>query len=227
MDLSYDEKSYKWYDELNRYGVMLNAIMPRITDPDIWGKTDDQGRLFVLRCLSNEPSERIYSYTVKCQPTTDDPNGRMLLLSEYGLDVRPFHPRFEDVSWETSEVRSWMNTDFEKTASFISYHDPIVMHSHESMSVVATRLDQSHLRGVGYGPIIFHGMVGHYIEEDPERYDKGRNVSDLEPLASTVYGIRDVHLIEAIPEVVEGIAGIYYDEEELAAEEESPYRVVW
>ena len=39
-------------------------------------------------------------------------NGRMLLLSEYGLDVRPFHPRFEDVSWETSEVRSWMNTDF-------------------------------------------------------------------------------------------------------------------
>lgn len=227
MDLSYDEKSYKWYDELNRYGVMLNAIMPRITDPDIWGETDDQGRLFVLRCLSNEPSERIYSYTVKCQPTTDDPNGRILLLRHPTDKNKIYFIQLEGCSTILDTDPVMVEHPERLVPMSISYHDPIVMHSHESMSVVATRLDQSHLRGVGYGPIIFHGMVGHYIEEDPERYDKGRNVSDLEPLASTVYGIKDVHLIEAIPEVVERIAGIYYDEEELAAEEESPYRVVW
>ena len=66
-------------------------------------------------------------------------------------------------------------------------------------------------------------MAGHYIEDDPNRYDLGFNVSATEPLASTVYGIRDVHLVEFThdlghsdntdsirPDLIEGLVPVYH-----------------
>lgn len=38
--------------------------------------------------------------------------GRLLLLSEYGLETRPFHSKPEAVTWETADLRGWLNTDF-------------------------------------------------------------------------------------------------------------------
>ena len=38
--------------------------------------------------------------------------GRLLLLSEYALETRPFHARSESVTWETSDIRQWLNSVF-------------------------------------------------------------------------------------------------------------------
>ena len=46
----------------------------------------------------------------------DGPKTRMLLLSLYGLELRPFN-RFEfKTTWETSPLRQWLNEDFLQTA---------------------------------------------------------------------------------------------------------------
>ena len=43
-------------------------------------------------------------------------DGKYLLLSRWGLDVRPFHPENEPVTWETSGLRAWLNGEFLETA---------------------------------------------------------------------------------------------------------------
>ncbi len=42
--------------------------------------------------------------------------GKLLLLSEYALDAKPFHERDEMVTWETCSLRKWLNHDFYETA---------------------------------------------------------------------------------------------------------------
>ena len=41
---------------------------------------------------------------------------KALLLSRYGLDVKPYHTELEDVSWETCYLRRWLNGEFLNTA---------------------------------------------------------------------------------------------------------------
>ena len=38
--------------------------------------------------------------------------GKLLLISEYGLDAKPYFERWEGVTWERSDIRSWLNEDF-------------------------------------------------------------------------------------------------------------------
>ncbi len=45
-----------------------------------------------------------------------DQNGKMLLVSRYALDCRHYHSSVEKVTWETSDIRSWLNNDFYNTA---------------------------------------------------------------------------------------------------------------
>ena len=45
-----------------------------------------------------------------------DQNGKMLLISRYALDCRHYHSKNEKVTWETSDIRSWLNNDFYNTA---------------------------------------------------------------------------------------------------------------
>lgn len=40
----------------------------------------------------------------------------LLLLSEYGLICKNYHEVFENVTWETSTLRAWLNSDFLDTA---------------------------------------------------------------------------------------------------------------
>ena len=37
---------------------------------------------------------------------------KSLLISRYSLDVKPFHEKFEDVTWETCSLRKWLNEVF-------------------------------------------------------------------------------------------------------------------
>ncbi len=41
---------------------------------------------------------------------------KMLLLSQYGLEVMPYHTKNEAVTWETCSLRKWLNEDFLNTA---------------------------------------------------------------------------------------------------------------
>ena len=44
-------------------------------------------------------------------------NGKLFLVSEYGLDAKPYNEEYEDVvTWETCTLRSWLNNDFYNTA---------------------------------------------------------------------------------------------------------------
>lgn len=45
-----------------------------------------------------------------------DENGKMFLISRYALDCRHYHSSVEKVTWETSDIRSWLNNDFYNTA---------------------------------------------------------------------------------------------------------------
>ena len=41
-----------------------------------------------------------------------DENGKMFVISRYALDCRHYHSKIEQVTWETSDIRSWLNNDF-------------------------------------------------------------------------------------------------------------------
>ena len=46
----------------------------------------------------------------------DKKGNRLLLLSNYGLDSHPFHDTPAAVTWETCELRQWLNKDFAEEA---------------------------------------------------------------------------------------------------------------
>ena len=46
----------------------------------------------------------------------DKKDGKVLLLSKYALDAKPYHEERKGVKWETCTMRSWLNEDFYKTA---------------------------------------------------------------------------------------------------------------
>ena len=41
---------------------------------------------------------------------------QVLLLSKYVLDAKPYNKELEDVTWETSDIRQWLNNEFYTTA---------------------------------------------------------------------------------------------------------------
>ena len=41
---------------------------------------------------------------------------QVLLLSKYVLDAKPYNKEWEDVTWETSDIRQWLNNEFYTTA---------------------------------------------------------------------------------------------------------------
>ena len=43
-------------------------------------------------------------------------NGKVLLISRYGIEARPFHDSAAEVYWEGSDLRAWLNNDFMEQA---------------------------------------------------------------------------------------------------------------
>ncbi|WP_274969145.1 DUF6273 domain-containing protein [Succinimonas amylolytica] len=65
------------------------------------------------------------SYFLSENATTKDPltwivldrdAESVLLLTEFGIDCRCYHPGCGDITWENSEYRSWLNGEFYSTA---------------------------------------------------------------------------------------------------------------
>ena len=46
----------------------------------------------------------------------DKQDGKMLLLSRYGLDCKPFNEKKVAITWETCTLRKWLNNEFYNTA---------------------------------------------------------------------------------------------------------------
>lgn len=46
----------------------------------------------------------------------DKKDGKVLLLSTCGLEVMPYHGKYESVTWETCSLRRWLNTEFYENA---------------------------------------------------------------------------------------------------------------
>lgn len=46
----------------------------------------------------------------------DKEDGRVLLLSQYVLDCKPYHKDNVDITWEGCSLRGWLNSEFYKTA---------------------------------------------------------------------------------------------------------------
>ena len=42
----------------------------------------------------------------------DSVNNRVLLLSRYGLDAKPYNTEYDDVTWEKCTLRTWLNGEF-------------------------------------------------------------------------------------------------------------------
>lgn len=42
----------------------------------------------------------------------DEQDGRILVISKYALDAKPYNDEYVDVTWETCTLRSWLNDEF-------------------------------------------------------------------------------------------------------------------
>ena len=67
----------------------------------------------------------------------DVQDGKALLLSRYGLDAREYHTEREGVTWETSELRAWLNYDFQSTA----------FSAEERAAILTVTVDNSSVQG--------------------------------------------------------------------------------
>lgn len=60
-------------------------------------------------------------------------DGKKLLLSKYVLDTKRFHDDFENITWENSDIRKWLNNDFVNNAFSVV----------EMQRIISTELDNN------------------------------------------------------------------------------------
>lgn len=67
----------------------------------------------------------------------DGARHRALLLSRYGLDAKPYHPEYKDMTWEFCSLRQWLNNDFLNRA----------FSPEEQSAILMTEVDNSSAQG--------------------------------------------------------------------------------
>ena len=67
----------------------------------------------------------------------DRQENRVLLLSKYGLDAKPYNKTNTDITWEQSTLRSWLNGEFLNTA----------FSAEEQSAIMKTAVDNSQAEG--------------------------------------------------------------------------------
>ncbi|MBR4341550.1 MAG: hypothetical protein IKP88_02380 [Lachnospiraceae bacterium] len=106
----------------------------------------------------------------------DEENGRALLLSKYGLDCRKFNETHDDVTWEDSSLRKWLNSDFynvafdEKEKSYILDSEIISGDNSENgTSDGNVTKDKVFLLSVDEVTDIRNGFISRPVKEDDNR----------------------------------------------------------
>ena len=67
----------------------------------------------------------------------DEKNGKALLISKYGLDVKPYNEKRKKVTWAKCTLRSWLNKEFLETA----------FTNTEQAAILDTEVDNSQSQG--------------------------------------------------------------------------------
>lgn len=71
----------------------------------------------------------------------DDESGKALLLSEYGLDAKPYHEDFSlDIKWEDCTLRQWLNQDFYEEAFTEEEQEKILLSESKGFPKYNTRV---------------------------------------------------------------------------------------
>ena len=71
----------------------------------------------------------------------DDENGKVLLLSEYGLDAKPYHEELSlDIKWEDCTLRGWLNHDFYENAFTDEEQEKILLSTSEGFPKYNSRV---------------------------------------------------------------------------------------
>lgn len=110
----------------------------------------------IWRCSKEEPAEDSISVPVEIGEhinfgsyqgeeiewrVLDVKDGNALLLSEYGLDVQPFHETKEDdVAWEDCTLRQWLNDKFYESAFTDEEKEKIVLSTSEGFPEYNSRV---------------------------------------------------------------------------------------
>ncbi len=118
-------------------------------------------------------------------------DGRALLISRYGLDVRPYHPEFTHVTWAECGLRQWLNDSFFHTAFTVEEQAriPEVLNSNPENPEIGTpggddTLDRVFLLSIG--------EVKQYIPSVKDRVCEGspfvlQNGAVIDPKFGTSY----------------------------------------
>ena len=67
----------------------------------------------------------------------DTQEGKSLLLSLYGLDAAPYHPKSKNITWKDCALRKWLNGEFLQTA----------FTKEEQQAILTTKVDNSASQG--------------------------------------------------------------------------------
>lgn len=71
----------------------------------------------------------------------DDENGKVLLLSEYGLDAKPYHEELSfDIKWEDCTLRQWLNHEFYEDAFTDEEQEKILLSTSEGFPKYNSRV---------------------------------------------------------------------------------------
>ncbi len=77
----------------------------------------------------------------------DPDNGKMMVISKYALDVKPYHEVSEMQVWETCSLREWLNEDF----------FPGAFSAEEQKKIIQTTVERIGLGDTIGGPYIVKG----------------------------------------------------------------------
>ena len=90
----------------------------------------------------------------------DITDGKMLIISQYGLDAKQFHEDFSGSGYQESTLRKWLNTDFYENAFQLREKNNIILTNIDNSSGIQTK-DKVFL--------LSHDEVERYFPSDEER----------------------------------------------------------
>ncbi len=103
----------------------------------------------------------------------DEQDGKLLLLSKYELDAKPYNTENENVTWETCTLRDWLNSTFYTTAFSTA--------EQERIATTRVRNEANPKYGMNGGNdtedkvfLLSTGEATRYFDPDPDVYDPVR-----------------------------------------------------
>ena len=141
----------------------------------------------------------------------DVQDGKVLLLSKYGLEAKRYNKKKTDVTWETCTLRAWLNDDFLNKA----------FDAEEQSAILITEVDNSDAQG--YSGWITSGgnntkdkifllscaEISLYLDAKYMENDDGNNTASRRP--SGWWWLRSPGGLQSDAAFVTGFGSLFYD----------------